>query len=66
MKAFVIMLFLSASVMSFKPEEETLQLISTSLTITVIDELGNAVEGATVKIYAVSYTHLTLPTIYSV
>jgi len=47
MKRFLVLfLFLSAATLAADA-----QIIKTSLTLTVIDELGNSVEGASVKIF---------------
>lgn len=47
---YIITTILLIGLLSFKTTDE--QLLSTKLRITVIDELGNIVEGATVTIYS--------------
>lgn len=49
MRIVTLLVVLSITTFSFKPADE--QLLPTKLRITVIDGLGNFVEGATVSIY---------------
>lgn len=46
-----ILFFVFCAVTLFTSQTSSAQLIKTSLTVTVRDELGNTVEGATVKLY---------------
>lgn len=47
MKKYVLLFAFTLGIAVFSPA----QLIKTSLTLTILDELGNRVEGATVRLY---------------
>ncbi len=58
MKKILLLFVLAAAVMAFTPQT---QLIKTALIVTVLDDLGNVQEGATVKLFKTEedYTQLT-------